>query len=310
MTVTGDFVTGQPVSFASMRRTLQIYPVQEGVYAAGDLQVTQRAAGVNQSVDVATGDAWVLINSITGLCRVRNDAVANVTLSASNGSNPRIDRLILRYNDTSIPTGSGNIPTLEKLDGTATSGATLNNLTGATAVPNNCLLLADILVPTSSTTVSNTQIRDRRPWAVGACCRIVRTAADYTTTSTTIGGIDATNLNPRIECSGVLLRATLRTTCRSNTAGGLIDFDIGIDGAAQGLVREVGSTGYPANMNFALCMTWEVTPSAGSHQVAPMWKSGNVAHTALAAASAAFPLEWTVEEVVRQNTANNTTTSG
>ena len=42
--------------------------------------------------------------------------------------------------------------------GTATSGATLSNLTGAAAVPNNSLLLANVLIPATSTSITDANI--------------------------------------------------------------------------------------------------------------------------------------------------------
>jgi hypothetical protein len=53
---------------------------------------------------------------------------------------------------------------------------------------------------------------------------------------------------------------------------------------------------------------WTFTPSAGSHIIAPAWAAVPASDTLRARTDA--PLIWTVEELVRQNTANNATTSG
>jgi hypothetical protein len=308
MTLVADWNASVNVPFQRMRQQLLDGALQEGVVGASDLMVVQRAAGVNQSVDVGTGFAWVQIDTGTrnGMGHVTNDAVANVTVTAANGTNPRIDQIILRWNDTSIPTGSGNVPTLEVLTGTATAGATLTNRTGAAALPSDCLRLADLLIPTSSTTISNTQIRDRRPWARGAACIITRTSGPYTTSSATLADIDATNLKPRIECSGVPIRVRLVAANVSvGTQPTRMRFNVTIDGTTQGQKDLVATNtaGYPAEFE------WVLTPAAGSHLFAPQFASPDTS-LLTATPTAGSPMFFTIEEIVRQNTANNTTTSG
>src|SRR3954451_15663447 len=151
MSLFADWVPSASMTFQRVRAMLEESGgVQAGVLGAGDLKVSQRAVGgANQSVDVATGAGWVDVTTGTrnGLAHVYSDAIANVALAASNATTPRVDQLVVRYNDTSIPTGSGNTPTLEVVTGTPTAGATLDNRTGAvtgTAL-NDTLRLADIL---------------------------------------------------------------------------------------------------------------------------------------------------------------------
>lgn len=310
MTLVADWNSSVNVPFQRMRQQLLDGVLQEGVVGASDLMVVQRGAGANQSVDVGTGFAWVKIDTGTrnGMGHVTNDATANVTVTASNATNPRIDRILLRWNDSSIPTGSGNVPTLEVLTGTATAGATLTNLTGATAVPNDCLLLADLLIPATSTTISNTQIRDRRPWARGAYVRIVRTAANYTTTSASLAEVDTANLKPRIECSGVPVRVKLLGTVINTVDNQLSTFQLFMDGA------RVEATDFSTNVPAAggrfggVLLEWDVLPAAGSHQFAPAFATSSNTLTLTANVNGA--LEMIVEEIVRQNTANNSTTSG
>jgi hypothetical protein len=313
MTLWGDRVTGQPVPFQRLRQKDQDQGggIQEGVVNAGDLQTTQRGAGANLSVDVATGFGWVKIDTGTrnGVCHVTNDAIANVgPITTAHATLPRVDQIILRYNDTTVPTGAGNIPTLAILTGTATSTADLINRLGAAALPNDCMRLADVLVPALDTAIDNTQIRDRRPWARGAYWTTSRTAGDYTTASTSAGFVDPVNLQPRIECSGVPIRMTVKGTLRNNTAAAQTDVMHAIDGIAQGTRIAHGGTGYPAGMNVPIGAAWTLTPAAGSHLIGLGWLVS--AGTATFNAAGSYPLEFTVEEVVRQNTANNTATSG
>ena len=170
--IVGDLVTGQPLPFQRLRTLFdELAPAPgEGVLSYGDLRVSQRGAGANQSVDITAGTGWVRIDTGTrnGLAHCYSDATANVAVGAAHATLPRIDMVALRYNDSALPTGSGNTPTLEIIAGTATGGATLDNRTGAAALPNDCMLLADILVPAASSSVVDANIRDRRPFQAGA----------------------------------------------------------------------------------------------------------------------------------------------
>lgn len=189
--------------------------LQEGVVGAGDFKVTAAAAG-GMRVDVAAGLALVKGDSGTpgtglsqGLYAQVNDAsVANaVTLTAAHATLPRLDQIVLQINDSTDLGSAGNVPALAFVTGVATAGATLDNRNGATALPNNALRLADVLVPAASAAVTAGNVRDRRPWARGARCLVQRVANaaagfDYSTASTTLVDIDATNLTQRVELSG------------------------------------------------------------------------------------------------------------
>jgi hypothetical protein len=205
---------------------------------------------------------------------------------------------------------------LEVLTGTATSGATLANRTGAAALPNDCLRLADLLIPALSTTISNTQIRDRRPWARGAHTFIQRVAnaaagSDYTTASTTLVVVDSTNLRVRIECSGVPLRVILQGEGTTDTAGSGMLTSVFVDGATIGSFVDLTKLVSPSlGQDYFAGFVYTFTPSAGSHLLEPAYARAGGAGSAILRANSTTPLVWQVEEIVRQNTANNTTTSG
>lgn len=153
-----------------VRRMVEAHDLGEGVKTRGSFLVTQRGAGANMSVDV----------NMDELAHVRGDAVAlqglyyvpphsatiNETVAASDPTNPRIDRVILEVQDNVHDASGGNLARTRVITGTPSSGATLDNLTGAAAVPNSAVLLADVLVPATSTTVVDANIRDRRPVGV------------------------------------------------------------------------------------------------------------------------------------------------
>lgn len=148
----------------------------EGVIGSGDFAVSQKAAGANMSVDVAAGTAVVEVDSPYGGKRlVRNDATMNsgtpgspgagwaTTFSAADASLPRVDRVVLEVKDSNVDASGLYEARLKVVSGTATSGATLTNLTGAAAVPSNCLLLANVLVDAAATSIVTAKIDTATP---------------------------------------------------------------------------------------------------------------------------------------------------
>jgi hypothetical protein len=126
----------------------------------GQLKVVQRAAGVNMSVDVGTGQAVVAgtENADQGGYIYTNTATVNLTLTAANATNPRIDAIIVRAKD-SVYSGALNSVALEVVAGTPAASP------AAPTLPANSLLLANVTVPANDTTISNDQIRDMRAYA-------------------------------------------------------------------------------------------------------------------------------------------------
>jgi hypothetical protein len=308
-------------SAADFRRAASV-GLQEGVLAASSFEVTQRAAGVNMSCDIA---AATHENGIAAV--VQGDAVAgqslyyiaphsvvvNEVISAAHATLPRVDRVVVEVLDTTHDASGSNLVRTRVVDGTATAGATLDNLTGAAAVPSSALLLADVLVDAAATTISNSKIRDRRKWARGAYWRTVVTAGNYTISATSFTAVDTTNLRARVECSGVPVRVTAR--CRMDADAnlfGLVSLVPMVDSAVPAdagtsdteLVRSVSA----ASMAGGGAYSWDLVPAAGSHLI------GLAARRAVGNgtlyASAANPLVFTIEEIVRQNTANNATSTG
>jgi len=304
MTLIADWNISNPVTYQRMRQLLleQGGGIQEGVVGANDLKVVQRGAGANQSVDVGTGADWVQIDTGTrnGLGHVYNDATANVVVTASNGTNPRIDQIILRWNDTSIPTGSGNVPTLEVLTGTATSGATLDNRTGAAALPNDCLRLADILVPAASSSVTTANIRDRRPWARGATRILTRTAGDIGPTAYAANTeLSTADMRPRVECSGALIRLSWSITINPGVGVGRL-----MPMMDSALVIGAASSHFTATSNVEQTYHFSYTfaPAAGSHLFSLAIRTG--ASSATVRATADQPWQMMVEELIRPNADN------
>jgi hypothetical protein len=143
-----------------LRRYLTALVSSEGVATAADMTVSQRGAGANMSVDIAAGYALVQGDTVAGqgMYLAYNDAVYNLTgFTAAHATLPRIDRVAIRVRDI-FHGDAANDEAFVILTGTATSGATLANLTGAAAIPGSHLLRANVLVPATATTITTANI--------------------------------------------------------------------------------------------------------------------------------------------------------
>lgn len=301
--IKADGVTAREIQDAVLLRGVQAAGgvMQEGVLAAGDLKVSPGAGLV---LNYATGTAYVTDDSGVVATNALVPAAitgASVTIAANASGNPRIDQIIL--------TLSGwNAGTVSVLQGTATVGATLDNRTGAAALPAGAVRLADILMPNAfaGPFVQATHIRDRRPWARGAYVSVDLQTGDIALASGAIVGISS-GLNTRLEVSGNPVELWLHGMMSSSGAGNmdvrLAIQDNGTDlagtAAGSGLWRRKfnGDTSVkPATMNHI----W--TPAAGSHNIVPTyWVSTDVG-TIFAAPER--PLRMVIREHVVQN-ANN-----
>jgi hypothetical protein len=142
---------------------------------------------------------------------------------------------------------------------------------------------------------------DRRPWANGAYSLTSRSTnlggtANYTTSSTALAAVDATNLSMRIECTGVPLRCRLFGGCSSGTT--FFETGFNVDGAnVLLLTQNTGNTGDIFDI------VYDYLPAAGSHLVVPVWEAGSV-NTITLFTAAAGQLQFSLEELIKLN-ANN-----
>lgn len=132
--------------------------VAEGIGAAGDFLVAQRAAGANMSVDVAAGSCWIRGDDNATLqptYRYREAAVTNLAISAADPTNPRKDIVVAEILDSTFA-GVSKLGRLRAITGTP-AGSPVEP-----ALPNNALKLAMIDVPALDTSIENAQITDKR----------------------------------------------------------------------------------------------------------------------------------------------------
>lgn len=131
-----------------------------GVVNANDYLVTQNGSP-NMSVNVAGGrpggECWVPGTSSTQQAQYYafNTATVNLTIAASNPSNPRIDTPMVQIQDAAYA-GAVNSASLSILTGTPAASPV------APTLPASSLALANVLVPAASTSVVTGNITDRR----------------------------------------------------------------------------------------------------------------------------------------------------
>lgn len=139
------------------------------------LNVSQRAAGANMSVDVAIGDAIIPRSDNTYGHPSWNDAVYNQVIAAADVSNPRRDIVVMYidYNVTPNPAVSNNTNGVVKIAVVAgtpagspsdPSGAAIQSAVGS---GNPYIQLARVRVGAGVTTISNSVIDDLRTMASG-----------------------------------------------------------------------------------------------------------------------------------------------
>jgi hypothetical protein len=153
--------------------------VTAGVADSFSFAVGPRGAGVNMSVDVGSASslnlAYVVGSDVSdqGAYRIGYlGATLNVPIAANASGNPRIDTLLLRIAD-SEHAGTDNKAYLDVVQGTPTSGATLDNRSGHGALPASCISIADVLVASGTAAITADAIRDLRPRARIGSARIL-----------------------------------------------------------------------------------------------------------------------------------------
>ena len=165
-----DFVQQNSYSAQDVRRSYSDFPIGPGCFGYPDLRI---AAVSGMTVQAQPGMAIVRQPADGSLYRVSQDNVAlSLTLTTANASNPRLDQIILRVYDNAVDGSSQFLASIETIDGTPTSGATLDNRSGA-ADPQASLSnakayipLADVLVGAGASSITNANIRSRRPFGM------------------------------------------------------------------------------------------------------------------------------------------------
>lgn len=159
----GQYPTWRDDEAQAFERDFLVAGVIQGI--GSTFTVSQRGAGANMSVDVASGRALVNITN-TNLTPNKtynvwfdSDATTNVNISAADPTNPRIDIICLKVDVSQNPdAGAGNIASIIAVAGTPA---------GSPAVPStpaNCLKLAQVAVAASAVSIVTGNITDYRTY--------------------------------------------------------------------------------------------------------------------------------------------------
>lgn len=148
--------------------------LSQGILNATDYAITY--SGGTLVLNYAAGIAYIFGGNIAdqGMYRQFISAGSTITCPAADGTNPRIDTIILRIMDTAADGSGFSESRIECVPGTATAGATLANLNGKNPLTSlgeaskSFIVLAYVLVPAGATVLTNTatNVRDARTRAV------------------------------------------------------------------------------------------------------------------------------------------------
>lgn len=178
---TPSYVQGQSSHGAALfRQAYQAHLSAGGVIGPGDLQVTQTSTASMQ-LNVAPGQIILpgTLGSASGFptnntaqagyglpatftdqgCYYTNlESTAQVTISAADPTNPRIDLVVVAQEDADYQ-GSSNQPVLEVITGTPASSPV------APSAPASGVVLAQVSVAANATSIVTANISDERPTA-------------------------------------------------------------------------------------------------------------------------------------------------
>lgn len=153
------------VALASLVGGVDVDP--SGVCGYGDLKVTEKSGTPNMSVDVAAGAAIIKStrSDDQGAYHARSTGTINVPLSAADGSNPRIDRILVQVRDEAQDAAlTQNDVRILVVEGTPAASPAAPTIT-----VEDYIELAQVEVPASATSITNSDITDMRvaaePWA-------------------------------------------------------------------------------------------------------------------------------------------------
>lgn len=187
------------------RLTMQGLVSTTGILGASSLLVAAQASP-NMTVKIASGWGAIVGTSQTnmGVYQFYNDADTNVTITAADVTNPRIDRVVATINDAYY-SGSTNNVTFSVVAGTPAGSPS------APATPANSISLATIAVAANATSISAGNITDTRV--------AVTTNLVSTTNFATITGVQTLT-------NKTLLSPQEITTVSATAATGAINFDL------------------------------------------------------------------------------------
>jgi hypothetical protein len=255
-----------------------------GVVNPGDLKVS---AGLGLAASIAPGScsirAYNAAGARGGLYHLSSDSVVSRTHPSADPTNPRIDQIVAKVVDQQEQ-GAATQEDIVIVPGLATSGATLDNRTGAALLPANTVLLADALVPTNAASSALFTYRDRRAFADEGNVPPIRTPTNSVMMLCFVGqtrlNANANNLNQYAMLHYLPRRITatrIRWVYRqsSGTASTAV-YNIGVYDASGRKIVETGalaSTGISNTIQVRSEVITSTTFEPGAYYVCIGWSS-------------------------------------
>lgn len=149
----------------NFRRALRFATINEQGVSPNDFWqganalIVQQNGSPNMSVNVATGEALIKgTQNLTtqGSYHLINDATVNLTIAASDPTNPRIDIVCAAIQDAAY-SGASNQALLQVVTGTPAPSPS------PPATPANAIVLAQVAVAANATSIVSGNITDTRP---------------------------------------------------------------------------------------------------------------------------------------------------
>lgn len=238
-----------------------------GVSRYGDLEVVQRGAGANMSVDVAAGRAYVLgtENAMQGAYFVTNEAAVNLAIGTANGSNPRNDLIVVRVQDSEY---SGAVDTAAAVVVPGTPAASPVD----PAVPANSLRLARVRVNAGATSITSaniTNLRTLAPPAMNGRGRLTNIEFNQDTGGSpspfaSVAALEGSAAGITLETAGRRIKVEVTLVFRSSGLADAVEFRIRQDGVNHPtpfITPPIVTTG----QDMALFYTADFSPAAGAH---------------------------------------------
>lgn len=231
--VPGTF-DGQMVRLATLGNSLP------GLFASGDFAVTQRAAGANQSVDIASGRCFVdpQATSQQGVYLARTAQSYNtladlgLTWTASDPTNPRIDLVCVEVADTDF-SGSYTGFKFRVVDGTPNASAA-HQLDAQywPTIPTGLVPIAAVRRAATATTIATADITNLNPIGGQGRSDARYTTAAETTTSATYARLATPDaLMVYVPSTGARVRVGFQAHWKISVASGNQFVSFFIDGA-------------------------------------------------------------------------------
>lgn len=134
------------------------------------LLASQRAAGVNMSVDISAGDAFVRRSDGSYAHPVFNDAVYNQAITTADGANPRRDIVVIYVDyaqapSTAVSNNTNGVVKIKVVNGTPAGSPvdpTDSAIQASVGAGNPWTKICRVRVPAGQTSISNTLIDDLR----------------------------------------------------------------------------------------------------------------------------------------------------